>query len=1161
MVSFGVRAVIAGLSLALALSAAAPASAASGSVSARIEPQGYARIAFSFDRMPRAQARLANSVLVVSFDEPVDLQTADLARGLGAFVGVIRRDPDGTSIRMALERPVKLVTTEAGETLFVDLLPSTWSGLPPPLPLDVIATLTRQAREARELKAEEERRRARPDRKLTIEGATHPTFRRLVFDLGGDAPVSAARDGERVRVTIGAPYALDLAAARAKLPIEFAGLDAERTAGGLVVSAPAPKAANFRAFREDGDFILDIDRTEPAALGRGDDHATPETPAPPGADHADGHAAAPAKAPTVARPPAPVAPAAAASPPKAARTDGAHADPHQADAGRAPVPAPVPHPTPAQRHVDAHHEAPTKALAPAAKPVASPSVRRSGETVHLVFPFPRATAAAAFSRGKTLWVVFDDPSPIDFGSLVKASAGAVLSAEEVAVEQGRAARLRIADRHLVSAAVEGTGWIVSLGDETLQPTAAIQLRPAFDEDGRATVELDLPGLGAVHAIRDPEVGDLLTVATLKGPARNVPRPQQFVEFSAAATAQGVVIGVAADDVRVLARLDRLSVERDAGLTLSNAQAAPGATASVDPHAATVLGAAAWKAENDKPFRDRENELIEAAALASAEVRPEARLALARFYQARDRAAESKAVLDAIVDDGGLPERDPRLAILRAAAEVELRRPGAALAILNSSAARMRPEASLWRAAAEAAFGRAGPARTALRQGESAIAALPPQLQARFIALGVDLALDAGDAATAAAEFERLEVLPAFSGVAARELARARVAEALGQIERAAAAYASIAKREDSAAAADAEFRSINLALKMGALKAPEAIARFERLTTGWRGDAIEAKALSRLIELYADAARWRDAFSTLKVAVEAFPDADGARALQDRMQERFTDLFLGAGADSLPRLDALALFYDFKEMSPGGKRGDELVRRLADKLVEVDLLDQAADLLGYQIENRLTGAARAQVAARAALIDLMNAKPARALETLRKTRQADLPASLMRDRLTLEARALAETGRTDLALEIAAGLEAPASARLKADILWSARRWSEAGEALEAMLGSNWRGSEPLDAGRRADVMRAAIALSLAEDGLGVDRFRQKYASKMADGPDAASFEVVTAPLEARGDAFREIARSVAASASFHAFVAEYRRGASQPAVSELSASGLPPKA
>jgi predicted negative regulator of RcsB-dependent stress response len=60
-----------------------------------------------------------------------------------------------------------------------------------------------------------------------------------------------------------------------------------------------------------------------------------------------------------------------------------------------------------------------------------------------------------------------------------------------------------------------------------------------------------------------------------------------------------------------------------------------------------------------------------------------------------------------------------------------------------------------------------------------------------------------------------------------------------------------------------------------------------------------------------------------------------------------------------------------------------MIRHLTDRLVSVDLLDQATELLQHQVDHRLQGAARAQVAARLAVIYLMNRKPEKALATLR----------------------------------------------------------------------------------------------------------------------------------------------------------------------------------
>src|SRR5260370_29149388 len=103
-------------------------------------------------------------------------------------------------------------------------------------------------------------------------------------------------------------------------------------------------------------------------------------------------------------------------------------------------------------------------------------------------------------------------------------------------------------------------------------------------------------------------------------------------------------------------------------------------------------------------------------------------------------------------------------------------------------------------------------------------------------------------------------------------------------------------------------------------------------------------------------------------------------------------------------VDALAMFSEFRELTPIGRRGDEMIRRLADRLAAVDLLDQAAELLQYQIDKRLEGAARAQVAAKLAMVYLTNRKPDRAIAALRTTPIAALSGALRQQPPSPEAR-------------------------------------------------------------------------------------------------------------------------------------------------------------
>jgi hypothetical protein len=260
-------------------------------------------------------------------------------------------------------------------------------------------------------------------------------------------------------------------------------------------------------------------------------------------------------------------------------------------------------------------------------------------------------------------------------------------------------------------------------------------------------------------------------------------------------------------------------------------------------------------------------------------------------------------------------------------------------------------------------------------------------------------------------------------------------------------------------------------------------------------------------------------------------------------------LFLSGKGDALPAIDALSLFYDFRDLTPMGRRGDEMIRRLADRLVSVDLLDQAAELLQHQIDKRLQGAARAQVAARLAMIYLMNNKPDRALAVLKTTHVAGYSDTLRNRRLLLEARGLSELGRADVALEVIANVAGPEADRLRADILWKARRWRKAAEQIEASLGDRWRDWQPLDGIERNDVLRAGIAYTLGEDTIGSNRLRERYAVKMTDGPDRRAFDIVTSPIGSKSAEFNAIASNVASVDTLEGFLRDMRVGFSDLAV------------
>src|SRR5581483_5043188 len=129
---------------------------------------------------------------------------------------------------------------------------------------------------------------------------------------------------------------------------------------------------------------------------------------------------------------------------------------------------------------------------------------------------------------------------------------------------------------------------------------------------------------------------------------------------------------------------------------------------------------------------------------------------------------------------------------------------------------------------------------------------------------------------------------------------------------------------------------IALRYGLGDLKRDEVIVELETLTSIWRGVETEIGALQLLARLYNEEGRYRDAFHVMRTALKSHPNSELTRKIHDEAAQTFDSLFLAGKGDALPAIEALSLFYDFRELTPIGRRGDEMIRRLADRLVTVD---------------------------------------------------------------------------------------------------------------------------------------------------------------------------------------------------------------------------------
>ena len=1133
-----------------------------GEISASVSG-GYARLIFDLAEEVEADVRTSNGILIVSFKTPVAVNVDRLSASAPGYVSVARVDPDGRGVRLGLSRKVMVNAMAAGEKLFVDLLPDNWTGMKPGLPQDVVDALARRVREA-ERKAKEQKalQRAQSTLPIRVRVGQQPTFTRYVFDLPDLIAVAIDRGEQHLDLTFTSPLKFDLADVAATLPPGVTAADAETEGERVRVRFSLSEPVETRTFREGNSYVVDFSRPDTARKQDAAGHVRPDdlgalietagpTPPPAPSPSPGGQAPSPAGADQSAEQDGLRSTEAVQDRPGPAAEE-AHAAPAQDRSAASSTTAAKSEAPPQQAVSTAPSAGAASAISNGAG--ASLTVRKDADALHIAAHFPAETPAAVFRRGDVLWLVFDTDVKLDIGPLKEIGAG-IRDVTSMTADGLQAVRLRLERPRLVDVSYENAGWTITLGPERVGPQRSLSASRVMVGSPRAGVTIDMEGPARLHRLADPDAGDVLWVVTARGPVRGMVKPQDFLEFRVLASMQGGVLQPLADDLTVELVQNRLIVGRPDGLTLS--AAAPGLKSKKGHYIPSVLDVPSWSANRDAAFGERRDELTTGSADAAPNERQAVRLELARFYLAQYMPAEAKGVLDLVLAEPGPDAADAVL--LRGVASTLIERPQDALRDLSDPLVAHRQEALLWKGVVLSALGKWKEAREGFRTSTTALGLLPPELQAVVLLAMADAAVavgDIGDATSQLHELDSVGVPPRLRPQA--DLLNARLTESMGRDAEAVAGYRAAADQRDRRVAAQGRLNLVRLREKLGEMKRDEVVAELETLTTIWRGDETEVEALQLLSRFYIEDARYRDAFAAMRVALATQPNSEFARRMQDDAAGVFDTLFLAGKADALEPIEALSLFYDFRELTPVGRRGDEMIRRLADRLTSVDLLDQAAELLQHQVDHRLQGAARAQVATRLAMVYLMNRKIGAGLQALRATRMAGLSEELRNERLLIEARLLSDSGRHDLAIELIGNIKGRAAQRLRGDVYWAARRWREAGEQIELGLGDAWQRFEPLDELQRADVIRGGMAYALARDDLGLGRFRDRFAGKIDSGPDRRAFEVVTSAAGAGSAEFRDVARMIASAGTLEAFLRDLR--ADYPGTRALPDEGRPPR-
>lgn len=787
-------------------------------------------------------------------------------------------------------------------------------------------------------------------------------------------------------------------------------------------------------------------------------------------------------------------------------------------------------------------DAPTRSAVPAGGIVPVTATTDADKAV-LSFQWAAPVGAAVFRRGEAVWIVFDSAARLSLPKTSRAL-GPAGDARWAVGPDYTVVRIAAREGLAVSAEGQGSNWTVTIGGQPAP--AAAEVTVERDDAAQASLVGQMAGATRAIWLTDPMAGDRFAAVTALAPGKGYGAERRTIDATLLPTAQGMAVEAAVDDLTVTTEGDRVVISRPRGLTLSPPSAtleaahADGSAPRKAAYPAVIL--AEWADAGHDGFAARHRTLQEAATQESITSTDdprtpiEARMAYARFLVASGLEFEAIGVLNAMVLKTPSLQGEPELRGLRGAARAAIGRHEEAEADFSAGALAGDPSMRVWQGYLASQRGDWEAARQAFAAGASVIDQFPKVWRARFGAAHALAALELGDltAADTLLAYAFSQDAPAEDQLTAR-LVQARLFEQQGQSDRALAVYKAVAKAPLDGIATPAKLGAVKLQLAKGQIKPEEAAAELEQLKWRWRGDATELAVIRTLGDLYLSQGRYREALEALRSAGKRVGTLPGGAELQADLANAFRALFLQGAADGLQPVQALALFFDFRDLTPVGADGDEMVRRLARRLIDVDLLDQAAELLKHQTESRLEGVAKAQVATDLATVYLMDRQPEKALQALWSSRTTLLPTAMNNERRALEARALMELGRYDHALETLDKDVSPAAQDVRAEIFWKQQNWPAAARLYEQRMGERYKDTAtPLTADEESRVIRAGVGYSLGKDAAALGRLSRNYrpfvdkarsAAAMRVALDTANGEDVGAPqdlaaLTARVDTF-----------------------------------------
>lgn len=767
------------------------------------------------------------------------------------------------------------------------------------------------------------------------------------------------------------------------------------------------------------------------------------------------------------------------------------------------------------------------------------AVQKKSISADFNFPWTERVAAAGFTYGQDFWIIFSKPSQVDVLALQSVAPAFVSSISQIPSPTATFLRFTLNEElaPTVRKASNNYEWTFSLGRRSHAPESPLVAEARNEPPVKPHIFLPVLEAAQPIPLTHPVTGEEMVILPLYKGGQGIFPERDFVDASLPRTAQGVLVIKHNDQVRVAKLRNGVRIGSTEGLQIARNLPALDlkAYASEDEAGETFFPYEQWKTADATDFAAREQTLRRAITEASDPRASRLRKKLAELYMGDGQFIETLGILNLIRSTDPDYYADYQLSALRGAANFMAERIPDAIVDFSDPALDGSEEIAFWKRMTAVMNGQENKLLKYNEFNSQFAKNYPPEMRRRLVLIAADQAIGQEMYQEALAIMKSLpkEVIEPIG--AYRDFMIGRMYSESGKYKEAEEMLTKlIDSTDDRFLRARASFTLATTKFKAGEIDKSELIKELDALRIVWRGDQLEISLLELLGNLYVGEKQYVEGLRAWKDLVTNYPNTALAQDISIKMSQTFLQLFKDGFAKDLSPLNALALYYEFKDLTPIGTDGDKMIQELADRLASVDLLDRAAALLEHQVMYRLEKEERSKVGTRLALIYLLDKKPEQAIQVLELTGYGNNPAELQMQRAHLAANAYAATGDWKTALSMLEGDFSRESKIIQMDIQWDNKDWPNVITLGEDMLASRTNITAPLSDDEARTLMRLAVAYAMTGDRLQLNYLRDYFSPLMAESVYKNSFDFITddkGPIDPRN--IQQLATDISKTKSF----------------------------